>query len=254
MKQSHLVARWFGTMAAIAAGLVWLHVLGAGDLGAPPLSLDGAASWLDNRDTAIAAFALLRLVALGFGWYLLLITAVGGAARYLQLTRLTSVVERLTFPFVRGMLGGMALLGGMAAPPPGQPRAPDAMIELSSDPTSTTAPDTDALDDQATLHLLTEDSAEPVPVPPPVPAPAPAPAPPAPSAEANSWVIQPGESFWSIATEHLADIHGRPVTENEVGPYWRQLVERNRPRLVNPSDADLLFAGQVIELPAVASG
>jgi hypothetical protein len=67
-------------------------------------------------------------------------------------------------------------------------------------------------------------------------------------------VIEPGESFWSVATEHLSDIHGRDVSDREVDPYWRQLVELNRSRLANPTDADLLFTGQVIVLPAVAPG
>jgi hypothetical protein len=258
MTQSQLVRRWIGSMATVAVGLVWLHLLGAGDLGAPPLSLHDAASWLDNRDTAIAAFALLRLVALGLGWYLLLTTAIGGTARLLQLPRLTSVVERLTLPFARGMLGGMALLGGMAAPPAVQRHTPDSMIELSAEPTSTTVPtDSSAIDDHATLHLLPDTGA---PVTPVTPAPAPMPTPVAPTlpeastADANSWVIQPGESFWSIAVEHLADVSGRPVTERELGSYWHQLVERNRSQLVNPNDADLLFTGQVIDLPAVAPG
>ena len=247
-------------MAAIAVGLVWLHLLGSGDLGAPPLSLDGAASWLDNRDTAIAAFALLRLVALGFGWYLLLITGIGGAARYLQLARVTSVVDRLTFPFARGLLGGMALLGVMAAPPPAQPPPPDSMIELSSDPTPRRAAGRCA-DDRDVAPLARPLATPPrsrLRRPPRAPAssragtdrPHPEPA----SADADAWVVQPGESFWSIAAEHLADVNGHPVSEREVASYWREVVELNRSRLVNPNDADLLFTGQVIELPAVAPG
>jgi hypothetical protein len=228
------LTRWIGSMAAISVGLVWLHFLGAGDLGAPPLSLDGAASWLEHRDTTIAAFALLRLVALVFGWYLLLITAIGGAARALRLRRITSVVDRFTFPFARGVLGGMALLGVTTAPPPVQPPTPDSMIELSTDA------------DQATLRLLPDTSTAPTPEPQPAPA--------APSADADVWVVQRGESFWSIAAEHLADVNGRPVNEREVGSYWRRVVELNRSRLVNPDDADLLFTGQEIELPAVAPG
>jgi hypothetical protein len=252
MHRPQSVARWSGSVAAIAMGLAWLHLLGAGDLGGPPLSVHGAASWLENRDAAAAAFALVRLVALVFGWYLLLIAALGGAARLLRLPRLSSVAERLTFPFARGMVGGMALLGVMAGPPPVQPPTPDSMIEL---------------DEHATLHLLPDDSAVPTPAPASVPAatpspeqvppatPSPEPVPPAIQAASNpdAWVVQPGESFWSIAAEHLADVNGRPVSEREVDSYWREVVELNRSRLVVPSDADLLFVGQAIELPATAS-
>jgi hypothetical protein len=213
--------------------------LGAGDLGAPPLSYDGAASWLDQRDTAIASFALLRLLALGLGWYLLFVTAVGGATRYFRLQRMTSLLERLTPRFARGILGGMALLGVVAAPPPLPPQT-DSMIELPSDAT-------------AVLHLLPDAPAStpasaPASAAEPLPVPAPA------DIDVTSWEIQPGDSFWSVAAEHLADIRGGEVSEREVGSYWRQVVEVNRSRLVNPNDADLLFTGQVIELPAVAPG
>jgi nucleoid-associated protein YgaU len=83
----------------------------------------------------------------------------------------------------------------------------------------------------------------------------PAPVAPIPDADPeNSWVVQPGESFWSIAADHLSDIGGHDISEREVGSYWRQLIELNRSRLVDPFDADLLFTGQVLELPTVAPG
>jgi hypothetical protein len=254
------VIRWISSMAAIAVGLAWLHLLGAGDLAAPPMSVGGAASWLEHHDTAVAVFVLLRLAAIGMGWYLLIVSGIGGAARALQLRRATSAIDRLTLPFARGILSGMAVFGVGAAPPPVLPRSPDSMVELSPDLTSTVpATDTSAVDDSATLRLLPDTS---VPAPPSsVPAyavPAQVPLPPPdtddPGATDSAWVVQHGDSFWSIASEHLADVSGRSVTEGEVGSYWRQLVERNRSRLVNPNDADLLFTGQVIELPAVTSG
>jgi hypothetical protein len=244
-------------MAAIAVAIIWLHRLGAGDLGAPPLSLDGAATWLDDHDIAVVAFALLRVLALGCGWYLLSVTAVGGAARYLHLPRITSLAERLTVPFARGLLGSMAALGVMAGPAAVPPHSPDVMVELSADQTSTTVGAETELTDQATLHLLS-DVAEPG--PPTSSAPAgvstvPAAVAPIPDPDhQNTWVVQRGESFWSIAEDHLADVAGHDITERDVGSYWRQLIELNRSRLANPNDADLLFAGQVLELPAVASG
>lgn len=62
------------------------------------------------------------------------------------------------------------------------------------------------------------------------------------------WSVEPGESFWSIATEVLADRWGRPPSDGEVTPYWRALVEANADRLVT-GDPDLLYAGQVLVLP-----
>jgi nucleoid-associated protein YgaU len=60
---------------------------------------------------------------------------------------------------------------------------------------------------------------------------------PAPSATHR---IEPGEHLWSIAAGHAAD----------VAPYWRRLVELNRPHL-RSGDPDLLYPGETIELPPV---
>jgi hypothetical protein len=238
--------RWAGSMAAIVLGLFWLELLGAGDLAGPPLSLDGAASWLEQRDTDVVVFSLLRLGAMAVGWYLLLITAVGGAATVLRLRRIAAAMNRLTVPFARGILGGVTLLGVASAPPPVAPPTPDSMIELP--------PDTTAPRETATLRLL-PDPAPPSPPPSePTPPSAPDHARQDIDTPATTWVVQHGESFWSIASELLTDLHRRAVSEDEVAPYWRLLVELNRSRLVNPNDADLLYVGQEIELPALASG
>jgi nucleoid-associated protein YgaU len=69
-----------------------------------------------------------------------------------------------------------------------------------------------------------------------------------PDASLEVWSVEPGESFWSIATEVLADRWGRTPTDGEVGPYWRALVRANSDRLVT-GDPDLLYAGQVLVLP-----
>jgi hypothetical protein len=261
MKPPNPTARWIVSMAAVALSLAWLHRLGSGDLGAPPLSIDGVGSWLDHRDTVTAAFALLRLVAIAIGWYVFAVAAIGGVARSLRLARLSAAVDRVTLPFARGMVGGMALFGVMAGPAPVAPHSPDAMVELPADPAPTT--------DVATLHLLpdveiapptTADSA-PTPLPPSTPSTPPAPLPSPPAAEStpsltgvDTWIVQPGESFWSIASEHLSDANGHTASDEEVATYWRQVVDHNRSRLVNPDDADLLFNGQEIELPPVVSG
>lgn len=249
MRRCRQVARWVGSMAAIAVGLFWLELLGAGGLGPPPLSVEGAASWLDHRDTAVVVFALLRLCAVTAGWYLLLITAIGGGASVLELRRLSLLVNRVTLPFARGIVTGVTLLGVMAPPPPNSVGPTDTMLELPPDQTSPAAV---SGTDTATLHLLPTASTV---AATPTSDPAPMPAVSAPDDEAAAtWIVQRGESFWSIATEHLADQFGRPVSEREVVSYWQELVEMNRSRLANPKVADLLFSGQEVVLPAVTSG
>jgi hypothetical protein len=233
--RQQLVIRWFWSTLAIVTSLVWLHHLGVGDLASPPMSIDGITTWLEHTDTMVAAFAILRVIALCFGWYLLVVISLGSASRYFALPRMTSLFDRLTLPFARGMLGGIALLGVMSTPP-SPPHAPDAMVELPAEPN----------DDRVTLHLVDE-----APAPSPAPAPTPSPVVDTPPTDDHVWVVEPGESLWSIAASHLAEARGRSVSEQEIAPYWRQVVELNRARLVNPSDADLLFTGQTVELPAV---
>lgn len=70
-------------------------------------------------------------------------------------------------------------------------------------------------------------------------------------ASAATVTVRPGDHLWSIAEHHLAEVHGRGVTDDEVTPYWRRLVERNRDRLVDPANPDLILPGQQFVLPDV---
>lgn len=230
MTRAQFLTRWLASSAAIILTLAGLHQLGAGDLATPPLSLDGIATWLGHTDTIVVAFTLVRVVALCFGGYLLVVLSIGCTTRCLALPRMTSFIDRLTLPWARGLLGSVALLGVMASPP-APARSPNTMVELS-----------DSIDETVTLHLVQEA---------PTSAPAPPTAAAAPASDDNVWVVEPGESFWLIARAHLTEVLGTSVTDQQVTPYWRQMIELNRSRLANPDDADLLFTGQTVELPAV---
>jgi nucleoid-associated protein YgaU len=73
----------------------------------------------------------------------------------------------------------------------------------------------------------------------------------APAPALEQWVVQRGDHLWSIAESHLSEVLGRAPTDAEITPYWRLVVEHNRPRLSNPSEPDLIFVGEVYELPPV---
>ena len=94
-------------------------------------------------------------------------------------------------------------------------------------------------------------------VPPPGPA-APAPASrsagAAPAAAApEEWVVELGDSLWTIAEETMADARaGAAPSEADVTAYWRRLVEANRDRLAAPANPDLLLPGQRLVLPTVS--
>lgn len=69
-----------------------------------------------------------------------------------------------------------------------------------------------------------------------------------PSQAALEYTVKRHDSFWSIAEAHLQHLGGSP-TDREVVRYWERLVAVNVGRLVDPANPDLLYAGQVLELP-----
>lgn len=87
----------------------------------------------------------------------------------------------------------------------------------------------------------------PVPVAPaPVPGAEPAPLPVA----VASVTVGPGDSLWSLAEEALVDAGDPHPSEAAVTSYWRRLIAENRHVLVVPDNPDLIYAGQVLTLPA----
>lgn len=63
-------------------------------------------------------------------------------------------------------------------------------------------------------------------------------------------VVRPGEHFWSIARDAVAADLGRAPTEAEVTPRWLAIIEANRSRLADPTNPDLLFPGQELDIAA----
>lgn len=62
----------------------------------------------------------------------------------------------------------------------------------------------------------------------------------------GTWVVRPGESFWSIAA---GVAHGQ--SEAGITSYWLRLIEANRSRLADPENVDLLFTDQELVLPTL---
>jgi len=66
-------------------------------------------------------------------------------------------------------------------------------------------------------------------------------------------VVQPGDCFWSIASDVVSGQLQRPATDAEIVPYFRELVAANESRLVVPGEPNLLFSGQELVLPPTTS-
>lgn len=62
----------------------------------------------------------------------------------------------------------------------------------------------------------------------------------------DSVVVERGDHLWKISARHL----GEKAPDHHVAPYWREVVEVNTPRL-RSGDPDLIFPGEVVDLPAI---
>jgi hypothetical protein len=232
---------WVGGLGATAVALRWA---GHGALAAPPLTEPARwAAWLDGRDPLLAAFSIVRLAALGGLWYLVAVTLLGAGLRVAGAASLVRVTDRFTIGPVRRMLAGSVSLGlaasGMVAVAAPAMRLPAAVAQTSITTSTTTVPPA-----TVTMHLL--GPAEPVavsPVPQLTQLATPAPAP-------DRWTVKPGECFWTIAEDVLAQHLGRSPTDAEIVPYWRRLIEANRSELPHPDNPDLIFPSQIFVVPA----
>ena len=265
-------SRLIGTLAALMAGEAVLVLAGRR---LPPLTDAGRMSrtFLEG-DPLLVATSAVRLIALVLGAGLLAITALGIAARAVGAARLVTRLDRWTPPSLRRILDG-ALGAGLAAsigmsslpanadpappPPPtlrrladAPPLAPDprtsatTLRRLPDAPLGPGAPPADA---SAPPDPSPRGAAHPrSPAAPPAAAATHGPGPP-PVLGLREVAVAPGDSFWRLAERHQAERLGRLPSDGEVAACWTRLVALNRHRLVVPGDPDLLFPGQVVQLP-----
>lgn len=230
-------------------GVIAIALWSAGRLlPAPSLtSWSVATRWYTSVDPEVAVASLVRVGALGVAVWLFVATAAqllaGVGAPVAVRWAADLIAPRSLQRFVHG-LAGFSLSAGLAVavPSAGTPSADpagEAVLHLVSEAPPGTA----------TLRLAPPlaPPATPVPITPATP-----PGPPAPPdvSVADTLVVEPGDSLWSIAEEALADAaDGRP-DDATVERYWRRLIEANRQALVDPGNPDLIYPGQSLLLPA----
>lgn len=61
----------------------------------------------------------------------------------------------------------------------------------------------------------------------------------------DSVVVVEGDHLWKISERRL----GPSSPDKLIAPYWREVIEVNTPRL-RSGDPDLIYPGEVVELPA----
>lgn len=196
--------------------------------------------WYGRVGPEGAAIAVVRGITVALTAWLALaavLQALAGAPSLHPLRPLADLISPRSMQRLGRSLAGLSLTAGLAAP---APSAGTLAPDQEPPPVSSTVPAEEAA--TATMRVVD-------PVPPEV---APPPAPEVTSA-LPTLTVAGGDSFWSIAVEVLADATtGRSPDEREVASYWRRLVEANTTRLVVPDNPDLLYPGQVLELPPTA--
>jgi nucleoid-associated protein YgaU len=68
---------------------------------------------------------------------------------------------------------------------------------------------------------------------------------PAPVPTVSTVVVTEGDHLWKISAHHLGD----DTPDEIIAPYWRRVIEVNTPHL-RSGDPDLIYPGEVVELPS----
>ncbi len=241
---TRLSARAVLALVGTAALILVLHGLSRVGLRGPSgRSRAEIESWFDDPITAVAT--VLRWMALVMSYYLAaILVAVITTRNQLEESPIRFVIPTHLATAVGLLIG----IGAVAVPLTGHmARTVDPLESAASEELHLTKLDGSLTLDQLHPEITTERPHTPVPETPHQ------------NADTrtsrrdvdHSWTVAQGDSFWRIADEHLQDSWEREVTESEVATYWKQLIEANSERLVDPGNPDLLFPGQVLTLPEV---
>lgn len=241
VRRSLPLIAWVGALAGVlaAAMAIGSSPAFAGPTSARPGEL---ATWAAGRSPVEAAFALLRVVVICLAAYLLVGTAVVVVARVLRAGRLLAVVDVVTLRWTRHVVE-LALGAGLLTVPltANHAGATDRWaITASEVPPEASGGDgagpADPVARPAWQHgpptMQRLDPPEQV------------------AAASSEVVVGAGDHLWSVAERALAAAWGRAPVDEEVAPFWEQVVEVNRARLADPANPDLLFVGQVVAVPA----
>ena len=124
MRSPAALLRLIAWLAVLAAGVALLHGRRTGILEAPPHSPGAWSSWWTGSDPVVATMALLRLVVLGLGWYLLIATLLGLVAHLCRSAALWRLAELVTARSMRELVAGLvgvALVSATSAPASASP-------------------------------------------------------------------------------------------------------------------------------------
>ena len=248
---SRLTVQWLTTLAATFV----VALTGDQRLAAPPvLHPTEMISWWSSAGPVVGAMSILWAVTVSVGayWLVLCTAAIAtrsfGRVRWMARLKLPGTVRLLRATAGASMLGASIVtasgcgIGGVAGrsnsariPPP------PVLLPVAGAPSTT------------------------VPVGPPEPAPQEIPVPVLqPAADATQppsapvvktvtvttkWTVKRGDDLWSISESVLAARLGYRPDERQVASLWLRVVEANRANLPDPANPNLIFAGEVVDVP-----
>ncbi len=186
-------------------------------------------SWLSAEGAVRAAFALARALGFGLAVYMALLAVLALVAALSGAAGAARVALRVALPSLRPFVAPLAaitLTVSTAVPAVAQGRdQPPPVMQIVASPDS----------NPPVMRLV---PAEPR-------------AAPAASTAATTHTVASGDTFWSIA-EDAVRTDGRATSDHDVVSYWHALIDLNRDRLRVPGEPDLIFPGQVFELPPLS--
>jgi nucleoid-associated protein YgaU len=186
-------------------------------------------SWLTAEGAVRASFALARATGLVLAVYMALLAVLALVAALSGAAGAARVALRVALPSLRPLVApivAITLTVTTAVPALAQGRdQPPPVMQIVASPDSN-AP---------VMRLVPTETR----------------AAPAAPAAATTHTVAAGDTFWSIA-EDVVRIDGRGASDHDVVSYWHALIDRNRDRLRVPGEPDLIFPGQVFELPPLS--
>lgn len=258
---------------AFSASIAATALVLAGDW--PPVlpddvSLSGLHSWARSQGVAQVLVTGLRAAGLLLSCWVLvcsLATLIGLAFGLRRLLRCAVVISP---PVMRRLLAGAVGLTAqltmtgvpVAGAAPGDPMADPSLRQAGAVELHLVTTEHEPLPTEGpTLHLGNSHSASTgVETAPPAEAviastgPSGIPAPiepiePTDGVAFSTWTLQAGEHLWYVASEVMADHLGHQPTADETAAYHQRLVESNRSMLAVADQPDLVYPGQVLDLP-----
>lgn len=252
------VPAWFALLLLVA----WcLHRAGTW-LPAPPADPAHVGDWVGTAGADAAAASILRIGALAGTVYLATLSAVSVVLELARVHRGSVVGRVLTRApggrtvgalAARALGAGIVLAVGTTVATGPATAEPTSAVMASLDGEAHTEPDgTATMEGLSPLTPIDPDSPTTEPA---GDTPNPGGADPArdeidPAADeagaSETWIVEPGDHLWGVATSVLGDAWGRTPADRETVGYWRELLLANGATLADP---DLVFPGQVLRLP-----